>query len=73
MDYKWVLEEADKYQRHCLWRDKDSDKKNPSLTVWNLVCRPKQQGGLEVINLSVQNECLLMKHIHKFYNHADVP
>jgi hypothetical protein len=26
-----------------------------------------------VLNLSAQNDCLLMKHLHKFYNHADIP
>jgi hypothetical protein len=41
--YKWVFDEADKYRRHCAWRDKDSDKKNPSLAAWDLVCKPKQK------------------------------
>jgi hypothetical protein len=68
--YQWVLAEVDKYMRHCLWRDKDLQKKNPPLTAWDLVCKPKKQG---VLNLTVQNDCLLMKHVHKFYNHTDLP
>jgi hypothetical protein len=71
--YQWVINEIDKYRRHCLWRDKDLQKKNPPLAAWDLVCRPKDQGGLGVLNLSVQNDCLLMKHLNKFYNHADIP
>jgi hypothetical protein len=38
-----------------------------------LVCRPKDQGGLGVINLIAQNNFLLMKHLHKFYNRANLP
>jgi hypothetical protein len=71
--YQWVLAEVDKYRRHCLWRDKDLQKKNPPLAAWDLVCKTKKQGGLGVLNLTVQNDCLLMKHVHKFYNHADLP
>ena len=69
--YKWLIGEIDKYRRHYLRRDKDSDKKKP-LTTWDLVCRPKYQGGLGVINLSIQNDYLLMKHVHK-YNQLDLP
>jgi hypothetical protein len=71
--YQWVIHEVDKFRRHCLWRDKDLQKKNPPLAAWDLVCRPKDQGGLGVLNLTVQNNCLLMKHLHKFYNKADIP
>jgi hypothetical protein len=71
--YQWVLDECDKYRRHCLWRNKYLDSKTPPLASWDLVCRPKDQGGLEVLKLSVQNDCLLMKHLHKFYNKDTIP
>jgi hypothetical protein len=32
-----------------------------------------KQGGLGVLNLLVQNESLLMKHLHKFYSRAQIP
>jgi hypothetical protein len=38
--------------------------------IWS---RPKEKGGLGVLNLSMRNDCLLMKHLHKFYNHANFP
>jgi hypothetical protein len=38
-----------------------------------MVYLPKQEGGLGVLNLLVQNESLLLKQLHKFYNRADVP
>lgn len=34
---------------------------------------PKEKGGLSIINLSLQNDALLMKHLSKFYNQADIP
>jgi hypothetical protein len=47
------------------------EKRKPSLAGSDLVCKPKEQGGLGVTNLSVQNDSL-MKHLHKFYNHVDI-
>jgi hypothetical protein len=37
------------------------------------VTRPKMKGGLAVIKLRVQNEALLLKNMHKFFNKADLP
>lgn len=41
--------------------------------AWPTVTLPKDKGGLGVINLSVQNDALLLKNLHKFYNRADTP
>jgi hypothetical protein len=71
--YQWVLNEFNKYRRHCLWRKKDIEAKCTPLATWDMVYRPKDQGGLGIINLRVQNKCLLLKHLHKFYNRADIP
>jgi hypothetical protein len=30
------------------------------------------QGGLGVIDLAVQNKALLLKHLHNFFNKADI-
>jgi hypothetical protein len=38
-----------------------------------MVCKPKKKGGLGVINLKIQNEALLLKFLHKFFNKKDVP
>lgn len=35
--------------------------------------KPKEKGGLGIINLRLQNDALLMKHLTKFYNKADIP
>ena len=44
-----------------------------SLAAWDLVCRPKDKGGLGILNLNVQNQGLLLKQMHKFYNKQQVP
>jgi hypothetical protein len=33
----------------------------------------KKEGGLSVLNLKTQNEALLLKHLHIFFNRSDVP
>jgi mannosylglycoprotein endo-beta-mannosidase len=71
--YQWVIKEFDKYRRHCLCRRKDLEEHGQPLAAWEMVCKPKDQGGLGVVNLSTQNNCLLMKHLHKFYNKANLP
>ena len=38
-----------------------------------MVCRPKKNGGLGILNLKVQNDAMLLKLMHKFYNKLDVP
>jgi hypothetical protein len=48
-------------------------KKGGNLVDWEIVMKPKEKGGLGVLNLRLQNDALLMKHLHKFYNRVDVP
>lgn len=55
------------------WRGKDLEKKNPPWAAWDLLCRPKCKGGLDILKLQTQNTCLLMKMVHKFTNHLDIP
>jgi len=38
-----------------------------------MVCIPKEEGGLGVHNLRTQNECLVLKHMDKFFNRVNVP
>jgi len=37
------------------------------------VTLPKSEGGLGVLNLRTQNEALLLKYLHKFFNKVDTP
>src|ERR1041385_2525180 len=67
-----IIKQLERIQRQCLWRKYGQDS-GKSLAAWELVCRPKNKGGLGILNLQLQNQALLMKHLHKFYNKEDVP
>lgn len=41
--------------------------------AWETVHKPKEKGGLRIINLRSHNDALLMKHLSKFYNKANIP
>ena len=68
-----VKEQICKYLRHCLWRGPNMEDKKPALVAWSMVCRPKQQGGLGVTNIGTQNNALLLKNLHKFFNRHNIP
>jgi hypothetical protein len=38
-----------------------------------MVTKSKEEGGLGVLDLKTQNEALLLKNFHKFYNRANIP
>lgn len=58
---KTIIKQIDKYRKHCLWRGSDLNSKKPPKAAWPMVTLPKEEGGLGVLNLTVQNECLLLK------------
>ena len=66
-----IIKQLDRIFRQCLWRGNSVAPKQ-SLAAWELVCRPRDKGGLGIINLNIQNKGLLIKHLHKFYNKVDV-
>jgi hypothetical protein len=68
-----ILNQVDKYRRHCLWKGGDITSKKPPLAAWSMVTKPKSIGGFGVINLRMQNEALLIKNLHKFFNKEDLP
>jgi hypothetical protein len=68
-----VIKAIDTARKNCLWRGNNPSSTRKSLASWDRVCTPKEKGGLGVINLRVQNTALLLKHMVKFYNGADLP
>jgi hypothetical protein len=67
-----VIEIIDKHRKNCLWRGNEFQKKGYNLAAWDLVRRPKDKGGIGVINLGVQNDALLLKQLDKFYSKANI-
>jgi hypothetical protein len=58
-----------------IWRKKANDVQagGSALVAWKKICRPKQQGGLGVLNLDIQNKAFLLKNVHKLFNREDTP
>jgi hypothetical protein len=63
----------EKSGRQFLWADREDKIQGKCLASWDLICRPKDEGGLGVIDLRKQNKALLIKNLHKFYNCHDLP
>jgi hypothetical protein len=57
---KGVLKKLDYFRSRFFGRTTNIRKKY-RLTKWEVVCTPKDQGGLGVLNLGVHNRCLLSK------------
>jgi len=68
-----LIEQIDKYWKHCLWSGGDINRKGSCLAAWNVACKPKEDGGLGIIDLRAHNLALLLKYLDKFYNHANIP
>ena len=67
-----VINQIDRYQKHCLWSGGDINRKGSCLAAWDIACRTKEEGGLGIVNMKSQNVALLIKYLDKFYNHADI-
>jgi hypothetical protein len=68
-----VIENIDRIRKQCLWRGNDPNKRGGNLAAWILVQKPKHKCGLGVLDLRLQNDALLLKQLHKFYNHSTTP
>ncbi|WVZ64243.1 hypothetical protein U9M48_013795 [Paspalum notatum var. saurae] len=64
---KGVLKKIEHYRSRFFWQN-DNHKKKYRLVKWYLLCQPKEQGGLGVQNLYIQNKCLLSKWLFKLCN-----
>jgi hypothetical protein len=63
-----VIDNIERIRKQCLWRGNSEKKKGGNLVAWDTVLRPKAKGGLGVFNLKLQNDALLIKHLHNFYS-----
>ena len=71
--HKGVIKQLDKYRKHCLWRRSDLNSRKPPKASWSLVCLPKHEGGMGVIDLTAHNNALLLKFLHIFYYRMGIP
>lgn len=68
-----IVKQIEQDMRHCLWCSSDINNNKPPLTAWDMVTLPKNEAGFGIKKMAVQNDALLMKNLHKFFNHAEVP
>jgi hypothetical protein len=68
-----IREQIDKYRKNYLWRGSDENNRVNAKAAWTMVTRAKDEGGLGVLDLKTQNEALLIKNLHKFFNRLDIP
>ena len=70
---KTFLKSVNRARRHCLWDKREDSTSFAGLAAWDMVCKPKEKGGLGIINLELQNNALLLKQLHKFFERKDIP
>jgi hypothetical protein len=66
-----VRKGLDFFRSRFFWQS-DGHKKKYRLTKWNIICRPKDQGGLGIEVLETKNRCLLCKWLFKLMNEEGV-
>jgi hypothetical protein len=64
---KGVLKKLDYFRSRFFWQG-SSNKHKYRLARWDILCRPKDQGGLGILDLHLQNKCLLAKWIVNLLN-----
>ena len=60
----------DTIRANFLWQGAE-DKFKYHMAKWEMVCRPKDQGGLGIINTRIMNDCLMVKWIWKIFQEPD--
>ena len=68
-----VIDNIDRARKQCLWRGNSNNTRGGNLVAWPRCITPKNKGGLGILNLRLQNDALLLKHLHKFYNRENIP
>jgi hypothetical protein len=63
----WFYQEIDKRRCAYFWSGQKTTTGARCRIAWDAVCRPIEEGGLNIINLETQNICLLLKFIHKLH------
>ncbi|WVZ88220.1 hypothetical protein U9M48_034764 [Paspalum notatum var. saurae] len=64
---KGVLKKLEYFRKRFFWQN-DQHKKKYHLIKWDQIRQPKEQGSLGIIDLEIQNKCLLSKWRFKLAN-----
>jgi hypothetical protein len=64
---KGVLKNLDHLRSRYFWQG-SNNKHKYRLAIWDILCRHKDQGGLGILNLQLQNKCMLAKWIVNLLN-----
>jgi hypothetical protein len=64
---KGVLKKLDHFRSRIFWQG-SNQKYKYRLARWDILCRPKDQGGLGILDLQLQNKCLLAKWLVNLLN-----
>jgi hypothetical protein len=70
---KTVIKQIDKFRKNCLWQGGEINARKPPKAAWKMVCVAKKDGGLGVLDIEKQNQALMLKNLHKFFNRMDIP
>jgi hypothetical protein len=62
-----ILRKLDYLRSRFFWQA-DTQKKKYRLAKWDILCQPKDMGGLGIKNIDTQNKCLLSKWLFKLIN-----
>jgi hypothetical protein len=68
---RWFYKEIDKRRRDYFWTGNNSALEGQCKIDWDTICRPIEEGGLNIKNLETQNICLLLKFIYKLHTSYD--
>ena len=66
-----VLKRMDFFRTRFLWQESQRVKKY-HLVNWQDICRPKDQGGLGMIDPDIMNKCLLSKWLWRLENSCGI-
>lgn len=67
---KCVIKKIDSLCRSFIWNGSDvNSRKSP--IAWQIMCRPKSQGGLSIINLVIWNKICMLKCLWNICNKSD--
>src|SRR3989337_1881294 len=67
---KGVRKRLDFFRSRFFWQS-DEAKKKYRLSRWDIICRPKDQGGLGIENLEIKNKCLMSKWLYRLSLETD--